>query len=331
MLTRDQANAFRYHGSERGHYESYFQRANHPTRPLAFWIRYTVFVPKGQPDKAEGELWAVFFDGERAEVTAAKQDVPFSACQFSTRRLHARIGPAELDGEHLKGEATHLSTRLAWNLHYHGHSDPLLLLPEALYGARLPKAKALVGTPLALFSGELFVNDRRISVDGWLGSQNHNWGEQHTDRYAWGQVAGFDQAPDAFFECATASIKLGPVYTPKLTPMVLRHDGEEYAFSSIACALAARADYGYFHWHMASSTRRASIEATFRARASDFVALCYRNPPGGDKTCLNSKIASCELVLRRPGKAQVVLSTAHRAAFEILTDDQAHGVQRLDA
>ncbi len=205
------------------------------------------------------------------------------------------------------------------------------MLSEGLYDTRLPKAKALVGTPLASFSGEFVVNERRIPVDGWVGSQNHNWGEQHTDRYAWGQVAGFDHAPDSFFECATASIKLGPVYTPRLTPMVLRHDGEEYAFSSIARALLNTGDYGYFHWHVAASTRRASLEATFRARPSDFVALCYRNPPGGDKTCLNSKIASCELVLRRPGKPQVVLSTAHRAAFEILTDDQTHGVQRLEA
>ena len=33
--------------SERGHYESFFQRANHDERPLAFWIRYTIFVPSG--------------------------------------------------------------------------------------------------------------------------------------------------------------------------------------------------------------------------------------------------------------------------------------------
>ena len=32
-----------------GHYESYFQRANHPSKPLAFWIRYTLFSPRGNP------------------------------------------------------------------------------------------------------------------------------------------------------------------------------------------------------------------------------------------------------------------------------------------
>jgi hypothetical protein len=36
-----------------GHHESYVQRANHPSRPLAFWMRYTVFRPKGRPGVRE--------------------------------------------------------------------------------------------------------------------------------------------------------------------------------------------------------------------------------------------------------------------------------------
>lgn len=54
------ANWTRYQPGQRaGHYESFFQRANHPTRPLAFWIRYTIFSPAGQPEAALGELWAI--------------------------------------------------------------------------------------------------------------------------------------------------------------------------------------------------------------------------------------------------------------------------------
>ena len=62
-------NAARWSGQP-GHYESWFQRANHPTRPLALWIRYTIFAPSHGP--AEGELWAIWFDGEQQRVTAAK-------------------------------------------------------------------------------------------------------------------------------------------------------------------------------------------------------------------------------------------------------------------
>ena len=44
-----QVKLARYHGQPQGHYESFFQRANHPTRPLAFWIRYTLFSPHAHP------------------------------------------------------------------------------------------------------------------------------------------------------------------------------------------------------------------------------------------------------------------------------------------
>ena len=57
MAERDRWNALRYDGSRKGHYESYFQRANHPTEPRAFWIRYTVFVPRQRHELAVGELY----------------------------------------------------------------------------------------------------------------------------------------------------------------------------------------------------------------------------------------------------------------------------------
>ncbi|HLW90191.1 MAG TPA: hypothetical protein VKS78_02670, partial [Roseiarcus sp.] len=64
-MIADDFNSARFQpGETSGHYESYFQRANHPTEPKAFWIRYTIFSPAGRPREAIGELWAIAFDGE---------------------------------------------------------------------------------------------------------------------------------------------------------------------------------------------------------------------------------------------------------------------------
>ena len=49
------------------------------------------------------------------------------------------------------------------------------------------------------------------------------------------------------------------------------------------------------------------------------MSLTYYNPPGGDHTCLNSKLAACEVTLERPREPPVTLTTRYRAAFEILT------------
>ena len=307
-----------------GHYESWFQRGNHPIRPLAFWIRYTLFHPRG--GAPSGELWGIWFDGEKEQICAAKQTVAWSSCRLGTSALDVTLGDATLRDGALMGGVQGGGNTLQWDLQYTGGDRPLLLLPERLYSAPLPRAKALVGTPGALFSGSLVVQGTRHAIEGWPGSQNHNWGSKHTDRYAWGQVAGFDDAPDAFLECATAKLRFGPLWTPWLTTVVLRLDGREYAINSIFRAARAQASLTYFDWQLQTHDEQASIRCHIRAPRERFVGLTYGNPPGGTKTCLNSKLASCELTLTRPGQEPRVLHSRHRAAFEILTDDSDHGV-----
>lgn len=309
-----------------GFYESYFQRGNHPTRPLAFWIRHTVFSPLGRPDLARGELWAIYFDGEAERIVAAKQTLPITDCDFSRDDLAVRIGRATLDDRALDGGAVSSTHAFAWSLSYVGTDPPLLLLPEPWYSRRLPRAKALVGTPNATYTGMLTVDGTRIAIDGWRGSQNHNWGRRHTDRYAWAQVAGFDNAPDAFLECCTAQVAFGPIRTPRMTLLVLRDQGEEFALNGFWRSLRARADNRLFEWRIDSRDARIRVRGRIHAPASAFVGLNYDNPPGGGKTCLNCKLASAEFVLERPGQPVRSLQTRHRAAFEILTDRDDHGV-----
>lgn len=327
MNARDDLNRCRYDGSDRGHYESWFQRANHPSRPLAFWIRYTIFSPAGRPGEAVGELWAIAFDGERSRIVAVKEVHPFADCSFSRERLMARIDAATLDDTSLSGQAQHAGHELRWSLRYEGDEAPLFLLPRGLYDTALPKAKVLVGTPHARYHGLLHIDGEPLEIDGWVGSQNHNWGRQHTDHYAWGQVAGFDDDPAAFLELSTARLKLGPVWTPFLTPLVLRLDGHEHALTGVVQALRAHGRFRPFEWRFSSHGPGIRIEGMITAAAKDFVALRYPNPPGGEKICLNTKLATCELLVERPGKPARRLETEHRAAFEIVSDEAPEGME----
>lgn len=326
---RHQANFTRYRpGQLTGHYESFFVRANHPTRPLAFWIRYTIFSPHRQPEQAIGELWAILFDGDTGHHVAVKKEVPFKQCAFKTDEFSITVGDARLEPGRLIGVVASIDHTLGWNLTFAGKSPPLFLLPLNMYTARLPKAKSLVPMPMAVFSGSIVVDGETIDVSDWVGSQNHNWGAKHTDLYAWGQVAGFDNAPDSFLEVATARLKIGPVWTPFITPIVLRHCGEEIALNALMQTIGAKASFDYFTWHFRSETEAVSIEGTIEAPREAFVGLNYRNPPGGVKHCLNTKIAACKLkITRKRSGAVETLSTQHRAAFEILTDDRQHGVE----
>jgi len=322
-----QVNRARFRpGAEVGHYESFFQRANHPTRPLAFWIRYTVFSPKAHPENAVGQLWAIFFDGETSSICAVKEDFPLKDCRFSGQRLGVLIGPAYIENRSLQGIASQNGKTIKWNLSYNGEQEPLFLVPKKSYNRKFPAAKALVGLPFANYRGTVRVNNDVISIDGWIGSQNHNWGSKHTDQYAWGQVAGFDNAEDAFLECATARLKVGPIWTPWLTNVVLRLGDRDYALNSIRQGIRATGSYEYFTWSFQTETSKVKISGKIEANKNQFVGLLYNNPPGGAKNCLNTKIARCRVMVERSGEKPLELHTKSRAAFEIVTDDLEHGV-----
>jgi len=323
--SRDHWNGTRYEpGTEAGHYESWFQRANDASGRRAFWIRYTIFAPRGRPNDAVGELWAIAFDREGSRIVAVKQVQPIATCKFARDRLDVAIGGARLDDGALRGGAASQGHAIAWNLRYAGGQPALLFLPERLYAARLPRAKALVGRPLARFTGTLTIDGETLVVDDWVGSQNHNWGSRHTDRYAWGQVAGFDEAADAFLECSTARLKLGPWWTPWLSPVMLRLGDETLAWNGLVRTVKAKGAYVPYDWRIETSGPAGDLAIWIAADPADFVALRYANPPGGTKICLNSKLARCEVTLTRRGKTTVLHSS--RAAFEILDDTAPAGV-----
>lgn len=322
---RLRANDTRYRpGAQDGHYESFFVRANHPTRPLAFWIRYTIFSPRHHPEQAIGEVWAIAFDGETAHHVAVKRELPFAVCTFDSSHLAVRVGDAWLEAGKFAGAAESGGHSLRWDLGYSGDAAPLFLLPLAAYARPQPPAKALVALPLAVFSGRLVVDDAAWEIAEWVGSQNHNWGRRHTDHYAWGQVAGFEGAPETYLEVVTARRRLGPLWSPFVTLLVVRHQGEDIALNTPEQMRRARGAFQPFAWRFRSETSKMRVEGHISAPCAAFVGLRYRNPPGGTKTCLNTKLASCQLTIaRRDGSAwgqpEQLIARQH-AAFEIVTD-----------
>jgi hypothetical protein len=317
---RAQWNGCRWRaGDPGGHYESWFLRGNAPGRPFAFWIRYTIFSPRGRPGDAQGELWAIVFDGTR--VRAAKQVVPIDRCSFAADALDVRIDDATLVPGTVVGAAVGDAHRIEWSLAWQGDDPPLRLLPAQLYTGGFPKAKSVIPAPLVRYTGAVTVDGERIAIDGWLGTQNHNWGERHTDRYAWAQVAGFDDHDDALLECISAKLKLGPLWTPWLTIAVLRVGERTYEFNTLGRAALAKTTVDGLRCVFTTKNGRERLRVELEGSREAFVGLRYPNPPGGEKICLNSKIARATVELDDGKGTPLRLHTEHRAAFELLGDD----------
>lgn len=336
---RATANFTRFRGEKSGgHYESYFMRANDKATGHGFWIRYTIYQPENNAGskQAMGELWAIYFEKGKAPV-AAKSEFPISRAEYSNTNFNLNYDGATLSDAALKGSAHSAGeNKIEWDLSLQKiatakDSQAFFPMPLTSYDTPLPRAKLLVAQPFVTFSGTLTVNGKKINIAEWQGSQNHNWGSRHTDEYAWGQVAGFDDAPDSFLEVASAKLKVGPIMTPYLTPILLRHQGKEYALNTYWQAFRNKVTLNYFDWTFSGENSDLKIEGHIWAERGDFVALNYYNPPGDVKTCINSKIAACELTLTEKSRIglKVNLKTKNRAAFEILTSKTDHGFTPL--
>jgi hypothetical protein len=316
----ERANAPRYvPGSPVGHYESWYVRANHPYRPLACWIRATVTSPAGRACDAVGESWFVLFDGETGRHEVARHRWPAGDCELGGHPWRARIGGTLMTAGRATGSLAG-DPRVGWDLRWTAGGPPAYLLARARYAGRFPPAKSLVPDPLLRLDGELVAGERRIEVDGWAGSQNHNWGVRHTDRYLFGQVAGFDGAPDSGLEVVSATTRLGPLRTPLTTLLVLRHDGTEYALTSIRQGLRARARVTAAAWEFTSTDARVRVHGRLVAPEGSQVALAYDDPPGGTKYCVNTALARCEVTVRdRATGRTTTLHSAHGAMLESLS------------
>ncbi|MBV9091337.1 MAG: hypothetical protein JO044_15775 [Mycobacteriaceae bacterium] len=307
------------------YYESRYIRANHPGRPKALWLRETLLLPRATAGSAD--VWVMVFDPNGAGNRAVKAPHPLDHADFRADPWCARIGTTTLDDHCARGNVVNQKSTAKWDLRitYRSH-QPVKLLTERRYATHLPSTKTLVRSPLARFDGHLHV-DTSIAVDKWIGSVNHNWGRRHTPAYAFGQVCGFDDAPESTLEVVTARVGLGPVSLPPVTLLVLRHDGQEFAVRSVLAARHTSGSYRPFAWSFGARVDGLTLDGEITAEPGHVIGLTYTDTNGTPKYCYNSAIATCHL--RLSGTGTTKLTSSHRAMFEILTDSRVEGVPML--
>ena len=310
------------------YYESRFIRANHPERPQALWLRETLLLPTaGEP---VADVWVMVFDPECAGNRALKQPYPIDAAVYDYGDWTARIGATSIDDDSAEGVVTGGNRSARWYLRITpGSEDAVKLLTDRGYKARFPTAKTMVRHPLARFDGQLELDDLRVVVDGWTGSVNHNYGQRHTPAYAFGQVCGFDDAPDSSLEIVTARATIGPFLTPAATLFVFRHAGQEFAVRSIAGSLQTHGRYRPFSWSFGARVGERMMEGEITVDPDDVIGLTYTDTDGGSKFCYNSAIATCRIQVAGKAFERTELVATRRAMFEILTGTRHDAVPLL--
>src|SRR5689334_21354179 len=178
-----------------GHYESFYLRAAHPSRPLGVWIRYTVH--KRPDEEPKGSLWFTLFDASADGAWAVKVTEPGPRLPDGE---FIEIAGAAFGPDAVRGSAGDASG----DLHCPSDAEPLYHLPRGwMYRAKVPRTKTLSPHPSALYSGTVTVGDRTIELDRWPGMVGHNWGAEHAERWVWMHGIGFEgRGEDTWIDAA---------------------------------------------------------------------------------------------------------------------------------
>ncbi len=295
-----------------GHVESWFLRANHPSRPLAFWIKLTILAPQDGP--AVVETWLVLFDGETGRTFAHKDTHPFTEAHLGPV-LTAGSYALDLGGGTLRGSCGGATFNLRFTVDGGDVARPLLIFPFAwMLTAPFPRSKLVTPFPSVTFDGTIDTPAGPLPVNGWPGMQGHNWGKEHAPEYAWGQCV----FPGAMVEGFTGRIRVGGMLTPRLSAMVVRRGSEEYRFDSIVDTWRQSATISPTQWTLRMRGRDG--EARLRMDGADRPMAClgYQNPDGRMSYCFNSKLADTLLEVRPSRGEPFHCSSAHGGALEFL-------------
>jgi hypothetical protein len=321
-------NAVRYDPARTaGHVESYFIKANSPDSRRALWIKATIFASKARPLHAMAEAWAVFFDRD-AQHVAVKRSIAYADALFSREHLDIAIGDhIRLDSSRAHGNIEYGDHAISFDLQMKGEEPPITLLPAAaMYRGAFPKSKQVTPRPDLVLDGTIVVDDREIDVKGWRGCQGHNWGKGHAELYAWGHCNLWDNDEGFIVEATTARVKVGPLTTPLITLVCVRHRGVRYDLTGPLQMVRNRGEVEGRRWHFEAHDAGLRVEGDVCAQASDFVGLYYPNPDGHMTYCLNTKLATARVRLEVPGRGPMDWMT-RSAAFEIGTREPDHGIR----
>lgn len=313
-------NACRYL-AKAGHVESYFLRANHPTRPFAFWLKQTILAPLSGP--AVAESWFIWFDGERKKTWAEKTTQPFGTARYfpdevTTNALKLTLGAPGGAAGSVSTEEGRLGFDVRWTTTPSPIARRLSLLPyRVLRTGPFPKSKLLTPYPSLDFTGVVTLPDgSTVDVAGWRGMQGHNWGKEHTFEYVWGQCVFPED--EVMCEGFSARVKLAGATTPRLSALVVAKGARTFRFDRLFDPWRQKASIEGDRWTLELSSDDGVARLSMDASSQPMVCLGYDNPNGERSFCLNSKLARVELTVQPSDGASFTVTSAHGGALEFL-------------
>ena len=306
-MDNDECNRSRFVPDDRGgHYESWFQRANHADAPARRSGSATpCFSPRGRPDAGVGRaVGDLLRRRARRGSSRSRRGIRSRACAFSPRpaRRRASARPGSTTARSRGSARAGPRTASRWQLALRRRRAAAAAPARAPLRARLPEGQ---GAWSALRTRASRARSRSTAsastIDDWRGSQNHNWGSRHTDSLRLGPGRGLRRRAGRLPRVLDRAVEDRPAVDAVDDAGRAAPRGREIASTARARRCAPAGDFGASRAGASRPGDAARIAARFGAPTRRSSGCDYDNPPGGTKICLNSKLARCELRSCCPG------------------------------
>jgi len=308
--------------ADKGHYESFYIKACHPTEPLGVWIRHTVHKHSGQ--EPQGSVWFVLFDGGAEGPLASKVTVPNPHVEEGA---YIVIDDTRFEPGRAVGGARTEQLDASWELEFAAEQEALFHLPrDWMYSAPIPKTKLLSPYPDARFSGQVRAGDRTIDLSEWRGMVGHNWGAQHAERWIWMHGADFEEAPDVWLDAAIGKVKVGPVTTPWIANGTIHIDGERHRLGGPEKARKTKVNETPTRCDFLLPGGEVTVSGRVESAKKNFVGWVYADPDGPEHNTVNCSIADMTLTVSVDGKPDRELRVRGGAAYELGMREKDHGM-----
>ncbi|MCW2754043.1 MAG: hypothetical protein JWQ32_1454 [Marmoricola sp.] len=303
----------------KGHYESVYFVATHPSEPRALWLRTTVRKRPGQ--EPVGALWATWYTEDG--VRAAKLDgLPISTDGSAITIGAVHNGPGGSTGE-IIGDRLGAT----WDLTFtpiDGGQSLEHLHPGFLYSAPIPRTKPTSPAPNVAIAGQLTIDGTPIDLDGWTGMVGHNWGSQHAARWIWLRAPGLGSDGTGWLDAVLARIRVGPLLTPWTSFGALQLDGARHPLGGLLRRDTA-VDLGPDGARITLGGSGLKVVTTARVPLASTVAWKYADPNGHGHEVVNSSVARMTVAVAGADGSSV-FEPAQRGVLEVGGDTRAFDV-----
>jgi len=286
---------------KRGLYEVWFLLVNDAAKNHAYWIRYTLLVPKASGrkvlamNKGEALLWFGIFDAKRPGASfILKKSYPLNAAQPSGvldggRYRVMKIGVAELTLDMARGEisTSQPARSVSWNLNIANLLAPYHHVPPIAKLLRITTTIPIT-QPDLMASGEIVVDGDVRKIESAHATLTHIIGKEYADPWVWAHCNSFLGAPGAFFEMIGRDDKASLGF----------FDGKrEYFFNKVSTMLKVKKEWTLTGMTFSVDTPQIEIKGVITVPKEALVGVEYKGPKGEKIYCYNSEVGSGKITL----------------------------------